>query len=72
LEYVDLVNVDEEHLKFTSRLIRAHFLRAADALHLASAIILGRELGKRRTPFLTADPDQAAAARAEKLKVVEI
>ena len=72
LEYFDLVTIDEEHLKVTSRLIRAHFLRAADALHLASAIILGRGLGKRRLPFLTADAEQATAARAEKLEVFEI
>jgi predicted nucleic acid-binding protein len=72
LEYFDLVNIDEEHMQVTSRLIQAHFLRAADALHLASAIILGRWLGKRRLPFLTADAEQAHAARAERLKVFEI
>jgi predicted nucleic acid-binding protein len=72
LEYFDLVNIDEEHMQVTGRIIKAHFLRAADALHLASAIILGRGLGKRRMPFVTADAEQAIAARAEKLKVFEI
>jgi predicted nucleic acid-binding protein len=72
LAYFDLVTIDEEHLKVTSRLIRSHFLRAADALHLASAILLARGLGKRRMPFLTADAEQARAARAEKLKVFEV
>ena len=72
LEYFNLANVDEEHLKVTSRLIRSHSLRDGDALHLASAIIFGRGLGKRRIPFLTADAEQAAAAKAEKLKVIEI
>jgi predicted nucleic acid-binding protein len=70
--YFDLVQVDEEHLEGATRLIKAHSLRAADALHLASAIILSRGLGMRRIPFVTADGEQAAAARAERLKVFEL
>jgi predicted nucleic acid-binding protein len=72
LAYFDLASVDEEHLKVSTRLIRIHSLRAGDALHLASATILAKGLGSRRMPFLTADREQAAAARAEKLKVFEI
>jgi hypothetical protein len=47
-------------------------LRAGDAVHVASALILRRGLGKRTLAFLTADAEQAKAARAEKLKVFEI
>lgn len=53
------------------RLIRAHQLRSADAVHLATAVFASRELGRRGFRFATADREQAVAARAVGLRVVE-
>jgi predicted nucleic acid-binding protein len=72
LVFFDIVSVEEEHLELTTRLIRKYSLRAADALHLASALILRRGLGKRSLPFVTADAEQARAAEEENLKVFEL
>ncbi|MBI2923054.1 MAG: PIN domain-containing protein [Planctomycetes bacterium] len=52
-------------------LIKAHSLRSADALHLASALLAARDLGRRGFRFATADREQAEAARARGLRVVE-
>ena len=62
----------EGHLKEATRLIKTYSLRAADALHVASALILRKELGRRSIAFLTADREQAHAARSERLKVFEL
>ena len=44
-------------------------LRGADALHVATAVLVAREF-RRGFRFVTSDAEQAAAARAEKLRVV--
>jgi predicted nucleic acid-binding protein len=72
LAFFTLSALDEEHLEQSTRLIKRYSLRAGDAVHVASALILRRGLGKRTLAFLTADAEQAKAARAEKLKVFEI
>lgn len=72
LAYFDLASVEEDQLEVTTRLIKKHSLRAADALHLASAVILRRGLGKRSMMFITADGEQAKAAREESFKVLEL
>src|SRR5204863_788451 len=64
--------VDEGLLDDATRLVRKYALRAGDALHLASALFLRKALGSRSFAFLTADREQAGAARAEKLKVFEL
>jgi len=46
-----------------------HHLRSADALHVAAAFLLSKELG-RGLRFVTSDVEQAAAARSEKLRVI--
>ena len=53
------------------KLIRAHRLRSADAIHLATALFAARELGRRGFRFATADKEQALVARARGLRVVE-
>jgi predicted nucleic acid-binding protein len=53
-------------------MVERHALRAGDALHLASAIVLTKELGRRQFRFVTADTEQADAAKAENLKVVAL
>lgn len=72
LKHFDLVPLDQAHMETAVRLIRLHGLRLADALHLAAALILSRELGRARIRFATSDAPQAAAARAEGLKVLEL
>ncbi|HZE97294.1 MAG TPA: type II toxin-antitoxin system VapC family toxin [Planctomycetota bacterium] len=72
LAYFTLSAVDEEHLDQATRLIKRYSLRAGDAVHVAAALILRKGLGKRSLAFLTADVEQAEAAREEKLKVFEL
>ena len=72
LEYFDLVNVGDDQIAKANALVRTYFLKALDALHLASALSLSRELGQKRMVFLTGDADQASAARAERFKVIEL
>jgi len=71
LAFFDMSSITEEHLDESVRLIKRYNLRAGDALHLATALILRRDLGKRSMGFLTADREQAEAGRGEKLKVFE-
>lgn len=72
LAFFDLSLVAEGHLDEAARLVKKYSLRAADALHVASALILRKDLGRRTFAFLTADREQAEAARNEKLKVFEL
>jgi len=72
LAFFTLSTLDEEHLEFTTRLIKRYSLRAGDAVHVASALILRKGLGKRTLAFVTADGEQAEAAREEKLKVFQL
>jgi predicted nucleic acid-binding protein len=72
LKHFDLIPVDQAQLEVAVRLIRKHRLRSADAIHLAGALVLARELGRGRVRFATADVPQAVAAKAEGLKVVEL
>ena len=66
-----LVPVGEAQLEGAERLIRKHALTAADAIHVATATLHARDLGIRTMRFATCDAAQAAAARAEGLKVLE-
>jgi len=72
LRAFDLVTVDSDLLGRSVRLIRAHALRAGDAIHLAAALMLSREIGIRQLRLVTADAAQAIAARGEGLRVVEL
>jgi predicted nucleic acid-binding protein len=72
LAFFHLSAIDERHLEESTRLVKRYSLRAADALHVASALILRKSMTIRSFPFLTADGEQAEAARAEKLKVFEL
>ena len=47
-----------------------HALRAGDAIQLASALVLQRELGQPLDAFVTYDRRLAAAARDEQLTVI--
>ena len=72
LKHFDLLPVDQAQLELAVKLVCKHRLRSADAIHLAGALLLARDLGRARLRFATADIPQAAAARAEGLKVVEL
>jgi predicted nucleic acid-binding protein len=72
LAFFNMSSITEEHLDDSVRLIKRHGLRAGDSLHLATALILRRQLGKRSLGFLTADREQAKAAKEEKLKLIEL
>ena len=65
----DQVLVDGTTLAHVRRLVRRHFLRGYDALHLSAAIWLRDEIGPA-IEFWVADAQLAAAARRERLAVV--
>jgi hypothetical protein len=72
LKQFDLVPVDQVQIDLSVRLVRKHALRSAGAIHIAGALGLSRELRMARPRLATADRPQAAAARSEGLKVVEL
>ena len=63
------VELRDEVLLLARDLIRRRPLRGFDAIHLASAMTLARELGEPMT-FVAADARLLDAAKAEKLQVV--
>jgi predicted nucleic acid-binding protein len=71
LQRFDLMPIDDAQVELAVKLIRRKALRGADAIHLAAALSLARELGKGALRFASSDGDQAAAAKAEGLKVIE-
>ena len=71
LEGMNLTPMSEPDIGLSLKLIRRHSLRGADAVHLAAALLLSKERGNRKFRFITADAEQAAAARAEGLRVLE-
>ena len=71
LKYFTLLPVDDGELESAVTLVRRHSLRGADAVHLAGALNLSKKLGRRYLRFATADREQAVAARAENLKVIQ-
>lgn len=72
LTHFHLVLLGEAQLDKSVVLIKRHALRAADAIHLAAAMLLARDLGRRSLRFTTADALQAKAAREEGLQVTEL
>ena len=66
-----LVDVTDNVLKGARRLVERYPLRGFDAIHVASALGLRKELGVELT-FAAADRRQLEAARAEGLTVVNV
>jgi predicted nucleic acid-binding protein len=71
LESFELVPADIAQAEFASKLAAERRLRGADAVHLAGACLMAREF-RRGFRFVTSDVEQAAAARSERLKVIQI
>lgn len=71
LQHFDLVSIEDAHLDAAVELVRKHALRGADALHLAAALAASRDYGKRGFRFVSCDRDQAGAAKARGLRVIE-
>jgi len=67
----DLVAIDNTVLSRAKKLAQRHGLRGADALHVATALELALIVGRRRLHFITFDAEQARAAHAEKLRVID-
>jgi len=65
----ELMPADIGQAELAARFAVEHRLRGADALHVAAAFLLSRELA-RGVRFVTSDIDQASAARSEKLRVI--
>ena len=65
----ELVPADIAQAELAARIAGDRRMRGSDALHLASACIIAHEF-RRGFHFVTSDVDQAAAARAEKLRVI--
>lgn len=61
----------DEILSLARDLIRRHPLRGFDAIHLASAVDLGRMSGERAT-FIAADQKLLNAAEAEGLQTLKV
>lgn len=72
LGWVGLIGLDDSQVERATELVRKHALRGADAIHLAAAVQMARDLGTMRLRFVTADGEQAKAARAEGLRVIEL
>lgn len=70
VDHFDLQPVDAAVLERGIALVERHAIRAGDAIHLASAVLLSRDLGRRNVRFASADREQANAASAEGLKVI--
>jgi len=71
LAQFELMPADVAQGELAARLAVDRGLRGADALHVAAAFLLSKELG-RGLRFVTSDVDQAKAARSEGLKVLQI
>ena len=63
------VDLRDEVLQLARDLIKRRPLRGFDAIHLASALVLGRELGEPMM-FVAADARVLAAAEAENLRAM--
>jgi uncharacterized protein len=72
LQHFDLVPIEPSQIDRALRLVERHELRAADALHVAAALALSRELGRKSLRFLTADLQQREAAAAEGLRLIQL
>lgn len=72
LRHFDLIPMDERLVELGTKLVQKHRLRAGDALHLAAAVRLARELGRRRLQFASADDEQADAAEAEGIRIFRL
>lgn len=69
------LRVDQRLAGETTRLLRFHPLRGADAVHLASALLIHRRLAEpcgQTAVMLVADTSLAAAATAEGLEVPDL
>jgi uncharacterized protein len=64
-ESYDIVTLSESVLSIARRLLYRHPLRSADALHLASALLLARTSPAPRWAFVCADGRLCDAAKAE-------
>lgn len=62
-----IVGLTDEVIHESERLLFTHPLTAPDSIHLASVLILRREL-EQPVPFVTADKDQALASQKEGLE----
>jgi predicted nucleic acid-binding protein len=65
------VQLDGEVLRVVRHLVKRHPLRGADAVHLASAIVLARSLGEPTT-FGASDQALLRAAAAERLEPLNV
>jgi predicted nucleic acid-binding protein len=66
---LNLVSISES-LGEAERIVVRRGLRAADAITVAGAVLACRRIA--RMPLVTADDEQAAAARAEGLRVIRL
>lgn len=67
--YWNLVEVSDPVLDLAERLVSEGTLRTLDALHLASAVLIGMRFA-RLLPFVTADEAQKSGAEALGLEVL--
>ena len=72
LKDFDLYPVDDGLLDRAVVLIRRRALRSADAIHLAGAVRIARDLPRAPIRFVTADTEQARPARAAGLRLIRL
>jgi predicted nucleic acid-binding protein len=65
-----LLELTPEILDRAGALAAKYFLRAGDAIHLATALDLTGPTGRKRLTLITCDDEQGAAAKREGMRVV--
>jgi len=70
LAHLDLLAVDGAVLESSMEIARRTGLKGSDSIHLATALIAAREMGRRSFVFLTLDRAMGTAARNRGLRVV--
>lgn len=69
LSEFELVPAGIAQAELAARIAVSSRLKGADALHVAAAFLLARELGSGFR-FITSDAEQAAVAKSEKFRVI--
>lgn len=70
LSRFNLAPVGDAVIESSQEIARKYGLRGADSVHLATAVLVAREGGRKGLVFLTRDGEQATAARRCGLRVV--
>ena len=71
-ETYEVVLIGEEIMGLTRKMVYRHPLRSADAIHLATALALGRKVSGRAWQFVCADDKLGAAVTMEGVRLIDV